>query len=133
MCILQKLMWLFMRKQKFTFLCIAPLTDSIHVHGPGSILLSPPHSPPSTVSSAKLDICLAISEHCGPFKQSSHCLSFRCPLYPTLSRHLNTWSLLPTSSQSKRWPLLQGVQDLSTIFLSKPLSPHNLNPFCKWL
>lgn len=35
-----ELMWLCMRKQKFTFLRIASLTDSIHAHGPRSFLLS---------------------------------------------------------------------------------------------
>ena len=50
------------------FLRIASLTDSIHVHGPGSSLLFP-LPPPPPPPSAKLDICLAISEPHGPLSK----------------------------------------------------------------
>lgn len=101
-------MWLCMRKQKFTFLRIASLTDSVHVHGLGSILLS-------LLPLRKSWHLLGHFRTLWAFKQTSHCLSFRRPFYPTLTCHVNTWSLLPTL-RVKVTAVARSARPFSTIF-----------------
>lgn len=66
------------------------------------------------------------------FKQSSQCLSFRRPSYPTLTFHVNTWSLLSTSSQDKGGCCCKEHKTFPPFSFETSFS-HNSNPFCKWL
>lgn len=122
-----ELMWLCMRKQKFTSLGIASLTDSVHVHGPESFLLS--LVPPSASA-------WPFSERCGPLSKVPLCLSFRRPFcIPPLTCHVHTWSLLPTPSQNKKVAAVaRSARPFPPFFfLSNLFFPHDLNLFCKWL